>query len=1018
MDSTPSTRSRNRSPRASTAASGQNRSVAQPPAPNVSTQDWIEPPLASPIPSFEDHGGGPYGVLEDMQALGSRPTAKVRGRVKPDGPRKNALNKSLANPMATASNQATPETTPAPMEVLPEQPLVIVDDERDDDYTPRPSKKPAKARLSRSAAINAKSTASPKPTTPSVTASETPVPSSVATPVASATPVAPPVAPPASSAPTAPARHPPNPLPKDEVIRHLKAFDRVVPIPSDPDQRNLHNVVKAAVRKSMEVGNKILGLAIQDVYLESFSNPRLVHLLKGILDQTSTPGEIAVFREHINQAKKKIKAKETAMKKKLPSEIKRTSSPAPEMVPRPSIENQAVPRKPKISLKMTKNTKAVSKPVDSPAPLPAKTKPRASSISSSSSLSSLTSIEETPEPQALMAPHYSPPPYPPRSTVAPTTLAAPVDTNGSGKRSSMEAGNDEDDRQFQAKKQKLDETVNRDAPTEESHVRPDLSAIPKVHKNLMVPPVQLTASDARSRDISADAASSLTEVSSPLSSTSRRNTPKRTSMPAKLFKKKAKTKNSYVSPISGTTRSILSDSTLPRIRDYDYQNANHNFARRPVKKQAPGQSADEDGTSRRASPGGPDVNEESDNNDYCTACNTSGFLLCCDGCDSSFHLHCLDPPLSQDAPELNEAWYCFGCTAKRAQPQRHSRGLFAALLLNLDKRNPSNFVLPQDIREYFDGVATAKDGKFVEQLATKTRRGAGYDELPDHFKTKDAKGQAILCYNCSLSSLGRREIITCDQCSAHWHLDCLDPPLANAPYRDHTGRKIRDWLCPLHADHALRAMEVPRLADRQFQRERRIHMRRPRGAKVVDTALNRDFINDGVIEIANDSSDDDSEFEEVDVSGVVYRLPEKGIKLDFIDRVRRGRAAEQYYSNPQAYSRPNKRRAMEQTDFFRRSFVEQRTALDLVGLANQQADLDFNGDQVSGLLTTLIAEAPADVVAQMIEAEKEAKSSDTTGPPSPPASDQHTEQSLAQQRKSLELLQTLIARKLAAMPDQ
>jgi hypothetical protein len=81
-------------------------------------------------------------------------------------------------------------------------------------------------------------------------------------------------------------------------------------------------------------------------------------------------------------------------------------------------------------------------------------------------------------------------------------------------------------------------------------------------------------------------------------------------MPAKLFKKKAKTKNSYVSPISGTTRSILSDSTLPRIRDYDYQNANHNFARRPVKKQAPGQSADEDGTSRRASPGGPDVNEE------------------------------------------------------------------------------------------------------------------------------------------------------------------------------------------------------------------------------------------------------------------------------------------------------------------------------------------------------------------------------------------------------------------------
>jgi hypothetical protein len=44
----------------------------------------------------------------------------------------------------------------------------------------------------------------------------------------------------------------------------------------------------------------------------------------------------------------------------------------------------------------------------------------------------------------------------------------------------------------------------------------------------------------------------------------------------------------------------------------------------------------------------------------------------------------------------------------------------------------------------------------------------------------------------------------------------------------------------------------------------------------------------------------------------------------------------------------------EKNSFFRRSFAEQRTALDLVGLANQQADLDFNGDQVSSLLTTLI----------------------------------------------------------------
>jgi hypothetical protein len=527
MDSTASTRRRNRSPRGPPTASTQKHSVAHPPALNGSTQDWTEPPLASPIPSFEDHGGGPYGVLEDMQALGSRPTAKVRARVKPDAPKKSALGKTLANPIATASNQGTPEATPAPPDPLPEQPLVIVDDERDDDYTPRPSKKPAKARLSRSAANTVKSTASPKPTTPSLATSETPVPSSVATPAASATPSAAPK-PPSQS--TLEAR-------EKEVVRQLEIFDRVMPVPP-PEQQNLHNIVKAAVKKSIEVGNKYLGLAIQEVYLDSFSKPWLVDLLEGILDATSTPEEIAVFKEHISQAKKKIKAREVALKKKkAASEAKKGPSLAPEMIPHPSIETQAVPRKLKISLKNSgkKATQSVTKPAEKPAPPQPTTKPRTSSVSSSSSLSSLTSIEE------------EMPPAEPLQSSAPSTtpamLAAPPETNGV-KRSSMEAGNDETDREFQAKKQKFDQTVNRDAPTEESHVRPDLMAASSAHQNLIVPPVKLTANGTHSRDLPAGGVSPLTDMSSPLSSASRDNTPKRASMPAKLMKKKAKTKHS------------------------------------------------------------------------------------------------------------------------------------------------------------------------------------------------------------------------------------------------------------------------------------------------------------------------------------------------------------------------------------------------------------------------------------------------------------------------------------------
>jgi len=128
-------------------------------------------------------------------------------------------------------------------------------------------------------------------------------------------------------------------------------------------------------------------------------------------------------------------------------------------------------------------------------------------------------------------------------------------------------------------------------------------------------------------------------------------------------------------------------------------------------------------------------------------------------------------------------------------------------------------------------------------------------------------------------------MITCDVCNAHWHLDCLDPPLANAPFRDQWGKKIRDWLCPLHVDHELREMDLARLANLQVERQRKITLRRPRKAKVIDSNLTRGLVNNGIIEILNDEDGTGLEFDEEEVNGVVYRLPEKGIKLDFIDRV-------------------------------------------------------------------------------------------------------------------------------------
>jgi hypothetical protein len=85
---------------------------------------------------------------------------------------------------------------------------------------------------------------------------------------------------------------------------------------------------------------------------------------------------------------------------------------------------------------------------------------------------------------------------------------------------------------------------------------------------------------------------------------------------------------------------------------------------------------------------------------------------------------CLDPPV-KDEGELTEPWFCFICVAKRPttteQPEKPARGLFAPLLNSLNKKNPQTFALPESIRDYFEGVSTAKTGEFVEAVKPKTR---------------------------------------------------------------------------------------------------------------------------------------------------------------------------------------------------------------------------------------------------------------------------------------------------------
>lgn len=57
---------------------------------------------------------------------------------------------------------------------------------------------------------------------------------------------------------------------------------------------------------------------------------------------------------------------------------------------------------------------------------------------------------------------------------------------------------------------------------------------------------------------------------------------------------------------------------------------------------------------------GGDPEEEDDHHmEFCRVCKDGGELLCCDTCPSSYHIHCLNPPL----PEIpNGEWLCPRCT--------------------------------------------------------------------------------------------------------------------------------------------------------------------------------------------------------------------------------------------------------------------------------------------------------------------------------------------------------------------
>ncbi|KAL8707866.1 MAG: hypothetical protein Q9220_007150 [cf. Caloplaca sp. 1 TL-2023] len=316
-------------------------------------------------------------------------------------------------------------------------------------------------------------------------------------------------------------------------------------------------------------------------------------------------------------------------------------------------------------------------------------------------------------------------------------------------------------------------------------------------------------------------------------------------------------------------------------------------------------------------------------------------------------------------------WHCQACASQplSALPRR----IFALLRHSVQRRNPAAFNLPRSLRCYYEDVITGDDGEYEEaNVASKAKSRAGYDLPADTLRLRDSKDNTILCFKCNKSAMGGREIIDCDFCNLHWHLDCVNPPLASAPKRFGKGT----WKCPNHIDAEI---ALPRSASGKMYK-----IRRPKDPRVIETALARGIKNNGIIEIADEVSE-----EEDQPAGTIFRIPARAIKLDFISKIKQANQRSARTSRHQAdavkYAVDGKGqlKAVSATStpgpngiFQGRSTVERQAALSLAEFAHSDPNSQLAGDRVEELVSTLISEAPIEVLQSYDETALESGVSD------------------------------------------
>ena len=299
-----------------------------------------------------------------------------------------------------------------------------------------------------------------------------------------------------------------------------------------------------------------------------------------------------------------------------------------------------------------------------------------------------------------------------------------------------------------------------------------------------------------------------------------------------------------------------------------------------------------------------------ENDDFCSSCRQPGIFLCCDTCPRSFHFACCNPPLDPDnLPEGD--WSCAECQFKIRCPNKAAANkleaeytaelqasknitLFGKLLFRLEFTNPKQYLLPHQIRDAFVDVKTGPHGEYSdnsmrEPLNEKQVFGSGYgqsltkmDQYNPELHIDQDSGKLLVCFKCRSSKMGtvdhpedERLITKCGYCNTAWHLDCV-PDVPRASFKN-LGSK---WMCPLHADSSIPHRE------RRLARHQRIY-----APSVPLNVSNNGDIDIELEEISAPMSNDTIKEAKINKETAVLKLPERSIKLDFVDKIYRAKSA-------------------------------------------------------------------------------------------------------------------------------